>query len=264
MTKPDHSEIYNDRYSSENYRNRLSGYEISRYAALSHCVPRWLGSDSVQTVLDYGSGRGLYIPLWKQLFPKAKITACDVSDVALAQLQKDHSEAQCETVLMQNDLLPKGHERLYDVIVSVEVLEHVADLATTLQDVHQALNPGGVFIWTTPCGNPWSIEHIYSSVTGQISRSSTGERRWRWEEPTHLRRLTSKEADHACRLVGFEEIEFRFRAHLFSFLFSQTPLRRLPDSVTVPMTNLDYTLFRHFPNGASMIGMARHSTGFGW
>ncbi len=100
---------------------------------------------------------------------------------ALARLVEDYPryEGRCIGV--------NGHEATvevgaFEVVVSVEVIEHVEDLRHYLQDVYRLLKPGGKFIWTTPCGNRCSIEHLYALVTQQIDVTSEGSRRWSWED----------------------------------------------------------------------------------
>jgi SAM-dependent methyltransferase len=196
------------------------------------------------------------VPLWKAVFPRAELSFCDVSAVALDKLQSRYPEYRGRCGLVH-----AGRAELEiqsaDVIVSVEVLEHVEDLAETVADVYRLLAPGGVFVWTTPCANPLSVEHLYNVFTRQIDPTPDGYRRWRWEDPTHLRRLTSAEAAAVLRRAGFASIAFRYRAHLFSFVCSRTPARRLAEPVKDRLMQLDYALFRRFPNGASMIGCAR-------
>jgi len=122
------------------------------------------------------------------------------------------------------------------------------------------LKPGGIFIWTTPCANILSIEHLYSSLTGKIEPTPQGYRRWQWEEKTHLRRLKSREARELLEKQGYGETGFRYRAHFFSFFctYVLTPLfRRRLTRLWEKLMLLDYALFRRLPNGASMIGFAR-------
>src|SRR3990172_9055975 len=90
----------------------------------------------------------------------------------------------------------------------------------------------------------------------QFEETNEGYRRWKWEDPTHLRRLTSKEIQGKLEKHGFDKIIFRFRSHFFSFVCTalmRGPLSRLGERMML----LDYFLFRIFPNGASMIGAAR-------
>ena len=148
-------------------------------------------------------------------------------------------------------------DNTYDVIVSIEVMEHVQDLHAYLEDINRLLKPKGHFIWTTPCANQLSIEHIYSLITQKIELTSEGYVRWSWEDPTHLRRLKSDEVIKALRANGFSNIHLRFRAHFFSFLCTYLPCRNRLEGLRNKMMCLDYILFKALPNGASMIGIAR-------
>lgn len=254
-------QIYEDRYAGD-YRSRLEGYERARWNALEHFVGQVAKQSGANTVLDYGAGRGLFIPLWELVFPRAELWFCDISTTALARLVEDYPryEGRCIGV--------NGHEATaedgaFEVVVSVEVIEHVEDLRHFLQDVYRLLKPGGKFIWTTPCGNRFSIEHLYALVTQQIDVTADGSRRWRWEDPTHLRRLRTSELREVLRDVGFTDITVRFRSHLFSFLVTYALPRVRPRRVRAALSrfetsilDFDYRLLRLLPNGASMIGCA--------
>lgn len=249
--------IYDRKYSGSRYREKLHGYEVARWSALQHFLERVapIGNRSSSlTVLDYGAGSGLFVDLWKGVFPGATLHAVDVSSVALEQLVQRHPELSGRVGLVQGDRAPYPDAQ-FDVIASVEVLEHVLDLDAYLRDVYRLLKPGGVFVWTTPCANRLSIEHLWCVLLGQIQATSEGYRRWTWEEPTHVRRLRSKEARECLTLTGFRDVEFRFRAHFFSAVCSYL-LRGPLEPAAERLMLLDYALFRRLPNGASMIGAA--------
>jgi SAM-dependent methyltransferase len=245
--------IYDKRYS-EGYRGTLSGYEFARWSALDHFIRKILKLNNISTVLDYGSGSGLHVDLWKKLFPQAELYFCDISLVALEKLIKKYpalgrncAEVKEDKALFDNDL--------FSVVLSVEVMEHVENLNSYLNDIYRLLKPGGIFIWTTPCANSFSIEHIYNILTNQIEETSEGYRRWRWEDQTHLRRLTSSEIKTKLQHIGFGSISFRFRAHLFSYFctrFLKGSLQQLGEKMML----MDYSIFRKLPNCASMIGSA--------
>jgi ubiquinone/menaquinone biosynthesis C-methylase UbiE len=144
----------------------------------------------------------------------------------------------------------------FDIVLSIEVMEHVEDLNAYLLDVHRLIRPGGTFVWTTPCANRNSIEHMIGILTRSIENTTDGYRRWKWEESSHLRRMRSNEIRQRLEEIGFGKCEFRFRAHVFSYLctrFCKGPLTHLGERLML----LDYLLFRRLPNGASMIGSAR-------
>jgi SAM-dependent methyltransferase len=258
-----HKQVYDSLYR-EGSRETLGGYEYARWHALLHLITKVLKLRNINTLLDYGCGNGLYIDLWKRAFQTSEMYFCDVSSVAIEQLKDRYPEFSSNVAVVRDNRAP-FEDNFFDVILSVEVMEHVEDLDAYLNDIHRLLKPGGTFIWTTPCGNILSVEHIYSLLTCQIEETREGYRRWKWEHPTHVRRLKSSEINGKLQRAGFGDIGFRFRAHLFSFLCScparfsffdtylyRGPLRRLAEKLML----LDYYLFRRLPNGASMIGFA--------
>ena len=246
--------LYDERYS-RGYREHLTGYEIARWHALDHFLSSEIATvEKLGRVLDYGSGSGLHVPLWEDLFPESELHFCDISRVALERLADTypHHAGRCHLVKGARSCLGDAS---FDLVVSVEVMEHVKDISAYLADVHRVLKPGGSFVWTTPCGNRISIEHVYAALTGQIEKTVEGYRRWSWEDPAHLRRLRSGEIKALLDALGFRDIRFRFRAHLFSFICTRSFTRHLGRFRDKAML-LDYGLFRWFPNGASMIGRA--------
>lgn len=250
-------EVYDQRYAGD-YRSTLSGYEVARFAALRHFIPAVArprtASSTSPSILDYGCGSGLHIPLWEELFPSASFSFADISGKALEKLGAKHPRHANACALIENDHvdLPSNS---FDAITSIEVMEHVADLHAYLAEVHRLLKPGGVFIWTTPCANRLSVEHVYNILTRQVDTTPDGSRRWRWEDPTHVRRLRSSEAAAACRAVGFGDVAFRYRAHFFSFVCTKLLMKSRP-KLAERLMLLDYSLFRRFSNAASMIGAA--------
>lgn len=247
-------EIY-DRMYTEGYREVLSPYDYARAHAMKHLVTKVLKLRDVGSVLDYGCGSGIYAPLWREIFTGAELYFGDISSVALSGLVDKYPEFKdkCIEIKEQRAAYEGGS---FDVVVSVEVLEHVADYRAFLADILRLLKPGGAFIWTTPCANKFSIEHIYSLLTGQVEKTGDGFVRWKWEDPTHIRRFRTGQLRDIMREMGFVEINFRFRSHLFSFVYSRLfkgPLRNIGGRMLL----WDYILFRNCPNGAAMLGTAR-------
>jgi ubiquinone/menaquinone biosynthesis C-methylase UbiE len=248
--------LYDARYL-DGYRKKLSGYEIARWNAMKHFFQRIVRYEQPHRILDYGCGNGLFYPLFRSLFPAAEIFGADISSVAIAQLQKKFPEFSGKTSLVNENktIFP---DRYFDIIVSVEVLEHVEKLDDSIQEIGRVLKKDGVFVWTTPCANRFSIEHLYSVFTKQVDTSAIGQRRWKWEDPAHLRRLTSSEAAKELERQGFYDLKFRFRAHLFSFVCTRMSLKiKKLSPLLEKLMALDYVLFRRLANGASMIGAAK-------
>ena len=246
--------VYDQRYSGD-YREHLSGYEIARWEALHHFTAQILKLSSAKKVLDYGAGSGLHVNLWEKIFTEAELYFCDISSVAMEKFKSKYPHYKDRYSLIQANQSSYS-DNTFDVVVSVEVMEHVEDLDLYLSEMNRLLKPGGYFIWTTPCANWFSIEHVFSGITGKIEKTKEGYRRWTWEDPTHLRRMRSDEIETLLKKKGFSDIYFRFRSHFFSFVCTYFPIRRAQYLRNRLMT-LDYSLSRRLPNGASMLGGAQ-------
>jgi len=244
-----------EKYHEKNHRSKLSGFEIARWDALAHFIPQHILNNKNLHILDYGAGTGLHLELWKILFSKSDIFLTDISEVGRSKCLSFNKDFQGRYKLIKNNRSEFESEK-FDLVLSVEVMEHASDLSSYLRDIFRLLKPGGIFIWTTPCGNSLSIEHIYSLLTKQIIKTNEGYIKWKWEDPTHVRRLKSSEIEKELILSGFDKIKFRFRAHIFSFLCTYCPPRHLFQNIRNKIMKMDYKLFRLLPNGASMVGVA--------
>ena len=247
-------DLYDRRYLSD-YRSHLTGYELARWSALDHFTQKILKLNNIKMVLDYGSGSGLHIDLWKNVFPSADLYFCDISSVALEKLISKYPEFEFNCAEVKENKAPFADD-FFDVVVSIEVMEHVENLNVYMNDIYRVLKPGGIFIWTTPCANRFSIEHVFNVFTDQIEETGEGYRRWKWEDPTHLRRLMSNEIKDKLQEIGFTDVRFRFRAHFFSYICTRL-FKGCLQKLGERMMSLDYSLFRRLPNGASMIGYAK-------
>jgi ubiquinone/menaquinone biosynthesis C-methylase UbiE len=242
-----------EKYHKSDSRTKLSGFEIARWDALEHFIPKNIQQKKTGQILDYGAGTGLHIGLWENLLPNFDLYLCDVSRSGKEKCLLKFPSYENKYQLVTNNEA-QFDDQNFDIVFSVEVMEHVDYLEAYIKDIYRLLKPGGVFIWTTPCANKYSIEYIYSSLTNQIDSTSEGYVRWRWEDPTHLRRLKSNEIKKALMNIGFESPDFRFRSHFFSFICTYFPPKSKFQKLRNSLMKLDYNLLRKSPNGASMIG----------
>ena len=245
-----------EKYHKSDSRTKLSGFEIARWDALTHFIPRNVPAIDNPHILDYGAGTGLHIELWQKLFPSSELYLCDISTIGKEKCLSKFPKYENKYKMIINDRALYDNEK-FDIILSIEVMEHVDDLITYIKDIFRLLKPGGVFIWTTPCANKFSIEHIYSSLTHQIQDTRDGFKKWSWEDPTHVRRLESSEIDKILQKNGFSDTNYRFRSQFFSYICTYCPPKSKFQKLRNSLMKLDYNLLRKFPNGASMIGAAR-------
>ncbi len=110
-------------------------------------------------VLEVGCGEGRGIDLLMR--NAASFTAVDKIKPVIEELQKKYPRARL--VSMNIPPLTGLADNSYDVVVSFQVIEHIEDDRSFLQEIHRVLRPGGTALLTTPnrrlslTRNPWHI-----------------------------------------------------------------------------------------------------------
>ena len=107
---------------------------------------RWLldqlPPSAALSVLDFGVGEGKHLQLICRNKPQARLVGVDVRDL--------HSSPNFEFHQVRpQDPLPFPEET-FDVVVSFDVLEHVADIRHSLNEIHRVMRSGGSFIGFVP------------------------------------------------------------------------------------------------------------------
>jgi 2-polyprenyl-3-methyl-5-hydroxy-6-metoxy-1,4-benzoquinol methylase len=108
---------------------------------------------SASRILDVGAGAGNTLSWLKTIYPKAKTTGVELNPELKDELKHNADVAIFESI-------DECVSRLgaFDLILLLDVLEHVPDSANTLQKVRQLLQAGGRIIVSVP-----NIAHL--SVT---------------------------------------------------------------------------------------------------
>lgn len=96
-------------------------------------------------VLDAGSGRGWFSLAAAKL--GAAVTALDLSEENLARIKA--ADARIQTVYGDACEIPDLGQK-FDLIVALEMLEHLVEPQKALQSFHRLLNPGGMLLVTVP------------------------------------------------------------------------------------------------------------------
>ncbi len=207
-------------------------------------------------VLDFGCGQGRYLPVLAELMPEAELHGADISPVALG-LASERFPAVTLTRI-EGERLPVEGER-FELIVMVDVIEHVLDAPATAAELQRLLRPGGALVLTTPCANRGSAAWTYNRLSAGFEETPDGTGRFATDEPAHLRRLRSGEARELLAAAGLELEAQRFWGHV------GTPLGDSFDRLSLAfkrrLAMLDWKLFRRLPNGGAMVLRARKPGG---
>jgi ubiquinone/menaquinone biosynthesis C-methylase UbiE len=112
-----------------------------------------MGSFRGGRLLDVGSGNGAQT--LRLLGRFEEIVALDVVPEHLETLREHVPPgAKLRTVLYDGGVMP-FEAASFDAVLSIETLEHVADEAQTLREIHRVLAPGGTLVLSVP--NKWWV-----------------------------------------------------------------------------------------------------------
>jgi 2-polyprenyl-6-hydroxyphenyl methylase / 3-demethylubiquinone-9 3-methyltransferase len=130
----------------------VHAFNAARVAKLSVDVPTMMGRNSNLpksladlTLLDVGCGAGLVTEPMSKL--GARITAIDASERSIL-VAKQHAEKSGVAIDYEN-LLPEEIARrgeTFDIVISLEVIEHVANPNLFLEILTKLVRPGGVLV----------------------------------------------------------------------------------------------------------------------
>lgn len=158
-------------------------------------------------VLDYGCGTGVFTRVLQTVFPQAACTGADISENALARArEKESGLTFCPIQALEG--------RTFDLVFTHHVLEHVADLPAALAELTRLVRLGGHMVHVLPCGNAGSLEERLCADLAD-GRDPTLGNRFVFEDPGHIRRLTSDELAGMLRPLGFTPAHAWFRNHFW-------------------------------------------------
>ena len=112
-------------------------------------------------IADAGSGFGQYVYYLSKKYPRASITGLDIK-----QEQVDDCNSFFSAIGLSNrvsfeyaDLTKLDSIEAYDLVLSVDVMEHIEDDRTVFKRIYKGLKPGGVLLISTPSDQGGSDVH---------------------------------------------------------------------------------------------------------
>lgn len=110
-------------------------------------IRKAIGENKVFSLLEIGTGSGFLISFLESEYPKAKLTGLEY-DSRLVTLTK--SKVKNATVIQGNAENFDLKDNTFDIIVSLQVIEHLYRPELMLTTVKKHLKTNGLFIFTTP------------------------------------------------------------------------------------------------------------------
>ena len=103
-------------------------------------------------VLDAGTGFGQYAYFVARTYPNAQVTAVDVKQDYLDRARRfiEATPQARQIAFVRDDLTELKAEGPFDLILSVDVMEHIADDRAVFSHFARVLRPGGHVLINTP------------------------------------------------------------------------------------------------------------------
>jgi len=110
---------------------------------------------------DAGSGFGQYVYYLSGKYPKARITGMDIKQDQVDDCGRFFTSiGRSEKVeFLYADLTKLEVHEEWDLVLSVDVMEHIEDDRTVFRNLYQGLKPGGVLLISTPSDQGGSDVH---------------------------------------------------------------------------------------------------------
>ncbi len=116
---------------------------------------------SPSSIADAGSGFGQYVYRLSRRFPDSRISGLDIKQEQV----DDCNQFFGKTALKERvqfryaDLTAMEEDQQYDLILSVDVMEHIEEDRKVFGHFHRALKPGGILLISTPSDQGGSDVH---------------------------------------------------------------------------------------------------------
>lgn len=112
-----------------------------------------LSEMSPERIVDLGCGDGSLLSIVAQRFPKARLAGVDLSSVQIESNRRESPAVDWHVMdLDSSESLPSGVRGVFDAVVSLEVIEHVAHPANLLSHAFVLSKTGGRLILSTQSG----------------------------------------------------------------------------------------------------------------
>jgi SAM-dependent methyltransferase len=102
-------------------------------------------------IFDAGTGFGQFSYYCAKRLPSASIYAVDVKAEQVEDSARFFGRAKLANVQFAvEDLTRIQHTDEFDLVISVDVMEHIPDDVTVFRNLHRSLKPGGILLVSTP------------------------------------------------------------------------------------------------------------------
>ncbi len=147
---------------------------------------------------DAGSGFGQYVYYLTRNYPEARITGLDIKQEQVDDCNRFFTSIGKQDLVAFEyaDLTGLDRKEVFDLVLSIDVMEHIEDDRGVMKHLCQSLKPGGILLISTPSdqgGSDVHHEHEASFIDEHV-RDGYG----------------VDEIDEKLRTAGFSEVDIRY------------------------------------------------------
>lgn len=123
-------------------------------------LKQWIKNKNTAHILDAGSGFGQYSYWLAKKSKNFTIDAIDVKDEQIADCNNFFNKCTLTNVQFKvGDLTKPIANNTYDLVLCVDVMEHILEDVQVFKNYHQALKPTGMLLISTPSDQGGSDVH---------------------------------------------------------------------------------------------------------
>ncbi|RAU84298.1 class I SAM-dependent methyltransferase [Pontibacter arcticus] len=153
--------------------------------------------DKEQRILDAGSGFGQYTYFMTGMSRKWNVLAVDVKEEQVSDCNQFFRAIGRNNVLFKiADLVQFRQPESYDLILSVDVMEHILEDVDVFRNFQASLRPGGMLLISTPSDQGGSDVHEDSETSFIEEHVRDG--------------YNIREIEDKLKLAGFSKVEARY------------------------------------------------------
>ncbi len=193
---------------------------------------------SPKAILDAGSERGDFTVYLAQRYPDAKVVGIDINPAHVdGAIRNTRKLGLANVEYRLEDLCRLEDVSAYDLVISIDTLEHIPAQDDVLRRLRRSLRPGGVAFF-----------HLPTARTTPSPLTRWLEDFHRWSEGEHLaKERSAEEFVQAVETAGFEVLERRstfgyfageLATSLFAIPYRDTPANRLLQALLSPICRL--------------------------
>ncbi len=176
----------------------------------------YLANESCLRVLDQGCGLGHEMINLRHALPDSRLVGLEISlaKVLAAREHVDNRDRQLDLFVAGDGAHLPFASGTFDVIISVQVIEHLEAQAWYVQEACRLLRPGGVyFLSTVNRLSPWEGHVSLPLIPWMPKRASAAYLNWRyrdWRRDYYktIYLLTALQVEGLLKRAGFSRVQY--------------------------------------------------------